>query len=339
MSRDHPDLEYVAFERDDPAPAKGPAAPAKGGALLRRLPTPVWQTRQKDLPLLSSPPELSKTWSMRFTGRASREMESFAFATTGHATLKYVAVVVPKGVRPSAWLIYFRHTAQAKDFSGNLLELGAGDYIEGRMQVAKQIAISEKNVGAILPIAMGSCGEFAGNQAFVTKCLEEIELSLYGTHFKPMLLAASNSDGLFQLDKFLQNCPTLRTRLKGIYDFDGTHHVKSGGISLVVPGARTFRYEGRLSPTPETVPGRDWPSDEIFLTRRMSANPAMVPLALSRWRQHSAFGSIRPGENPLSTHKKGDPLNEAHTMVDFNWLHHHIPTCMLHHGLVSTPGL
>jgi hypothetical protein len=33
--------------------------------------------------------------------------------------------------------------------------------------------------------------------------------------------AASNSDGIFQLQKFLQGCPVLAARLKGIYDFDG----------------------------------------------------------------------------------------------------------------------
>jgi hypothetical protein len=71
----------------------------------------------------------------------------------------------------------------------------------------------------------------------------------------------------------------------------------------------------------------------------MNQNPARVPLALSRWRQHNRFGEVRPGDNPRIRHKKGDPNNEAHTPADFNWLHHYIPTCMLQHGLVSTSGI
>jgi len=304
---------------------------------LRRLQTPKWQTRHENLPTLADPNELRTEWRLRFGRGPQREMETYAFEVTPKAVVRYIGVAVPKGVRPTAWLIYFRHTAQAKDFSNNLLEMGAGDYLVGRMQVVKQIALSGKNVGAIIPVAIGSSGEFAGNQPFVTQCLHEIESSIYGTSTKPSLLAASNSDGIFQLQNFLKGCPGLVARLKGVYDFDGSHRIGTDGITLAVKGARTFRYEGRRSPTPAMIPRNE--TDEGFLTRRMSQNPARVPLALSRWRDHERFKEVRPFDNPRTRLRKGDINNEAHTVTDFNWLHHHIPTCMLHHGLVSTVGI
>ncbi len=303
---------------------------------LRRLATPKWQTRHENLPTLASPVELSREWRMRFSGGTSREMQTFAFEATPKAVVRYIGVAAPKDARPTAWLIYFRHTAQAKDFSGNLLEMGAGDYLMGRMQVVKQIALSGKNVGAIIPVAIGGSGEFAGNEAFVAQCLHEIETSIYGSSTKTSLLAASNSDGMFPLQKFLKGCPRLVARLKGIYDFDGSHRVGTGAITLAVSGARTFRYEGRLSPTPKDFSNE---TDESFLFRRMSQNPARVPLALSRWREHGRFREVRPNHDPKLRHKKGDMRNEADGEKDNNWLHHHIPTCMLHHGLVSTPGI
>jgi len=332
MVRDGQDLEWSRPDRDRTAKQEYWAS-----HFLRRLPTPKWQTRHENLPILANPNELHRNWQIRFTGGSARKMETYAFEANPKAVVRFIGVVAPRGVRPTAWLIYFRHTAQAKDFSGNLLEMGAGDYLVGRMQVAKQIALSGKSVGAIIPVAIGSSGEFAGNQPFVTQCLHEIEASIYGSSTAPSLLAASNSDGIFQLQKFLAGCPALVSRLKGVYDFDGSFRVGAGGITLAIRGARTFRYEGAHSPTPENWPPHE--TDEAFLFRTMNQNPARVPLALSRWREHNRFNEVRPLDDPKLRHKKGDPNNEAHSLRDFNWLHHYIPTCMLHHGLVSTPGI
>jgi hypothetical protein len=73
----------------------------------------------------------------------------------------------------------------------------------------------------------------------------------------------------------------------------------------------------------------------------MSQNPCRVPLALSRWRAHPRFGEVRPGAHPDARTKRGDPMNEVRpgNQQDQNYLHHHIPTCMLHHGLMHTPGI
>jgi hypothetical protein len=332
MVKDGQELEWTRPDRDRTAKQDYWAS-----HFLRRLPTPKWQTRHENLPTLANPPELQREWRMRFAGGSAREMETYAFEASPKAVVRYIGVAVPKGARPKAWLIYFRHTAQGKDFSGNLLELGAGDYLVGRMQVVKQIALSGRSVGAIIPVAIGSSGEFAGNQPFVAQCLHEIEASIYGSSTNPPLLAASNSDGIFQLQKFLRGCPALVARLKGVYDFDGSFRVGTGAISLAVKGARTFRYEGAHSPTPENWPPQE--TEEAFLIRTMNQNPARVPLALSRWREHNRFKEVRPLDDPKLRHKKGDPNNEAHNLQDFNWLHHYIPTCMLHHGLVSTPGI
>jgi hypothetical protein len=332
MIQDGQDLEWTRSDRDRTAKQDYWAS-----HFLRRLPTPKWQTRQENLPTLANPNELNREWRLRFSGGSTREMETYAFEAGPKSVVRYIGAVVPKRVRPTAWLIYFRHTAQAKDFSGNLLEMGAGDYLVGRMQVAKQIALSGKSIGAMIPVAIGSSGEFAGNQPFVTQCLHEIEASIYGSSTKPDLLAASNSDGIFQLQKFLQGCPGLVTRLKGVYDFDGSFRVGTGAITLAIRGARTFRYEGFHSPTPANWPPHE--TDESFLFHTMNQNPARVPLALSRWRDHSSFKEVRPFDDPKLRHKKGDPNNEAQNKKDANWLHHYIPTCMLHHGLVSTPSI
>ena len=334
MPRDGLEREWTRPERDRTANQDYWAS-----HFLRRLPTPKWQTRHENLPTLANPQELQRTWQIRFTGGATRDMETYAFEASPKAVVRYIGVVVPKGVRPTAWLIYFRHTAQRKDFSGNLLEMGAGDYLVGRMQVAKQIALSGTSVGAIIPVALGSAGEFAGNQPFVVQCLHEIEVSLYGSSTQPALLAASNSDGIFQLQKFLHGCPALVSRLKGVYDFDGSYRVGTGAITLAVRGARTFRYEGAHSPTPDQWLPHE--TEEAFLLRTMSQTPVRVPLALSRWREHNRFKEVRPLDDPKVRHKKGDPNNEVRkgNQQDANWLHHYIPTCMLHHGLVSTPGI
>jgi hypothetical protein len=319
--------QYEAPRRDVPSEDWG-------SHTVRRLPTPTWTTRHQGLPLLVSPEQLSREWRMNFGGTASRAMQTFAFETRPGSTIKYIGGVMPSGGRPKAWLIYFRHTAQAKDFHGDLLEMGVGDYLVGRMQVSQQISASGKSVAAIVPVAIGSSGEFAGNETFIAHCLEEMEASLFGEATNPPLLAASNSDGIFHLQSFLQGCPRLSKRLKAIYDFDGSFRIGTEGITLAVAGARVFRYDGAHS----GLPGKN-ETIESFLQRRMTGNPTRVPLALSRWRAHPRFSEVRPLNDPKARLKAGVKENEAVDLRDWNWLHHYIPSCMLQHGLASTPSL
>jgi hypothetical protein len=286
--------------------------------------------------MLSDPTELTRDWRIRFQGSAPHTMQTFAFQTRPKSQVEFLAVTVPKGGRPAAWLIYFRHTAQRKHFSGDLLELGGGDYLLGRMQVCAQIAASGKNVGAIIPIGHMKAGEgeFANNQTFAAQCIAEVEANLYGSSRPNVpLLGACNSDSIFSLNNFINKCPALRARLKAIYDFDGSFRIGTSGISLAVRGARSFRYVGFGSPKFGSI--RPPETEGSFLFRQMSAN--RVPLALSRWRRHRDYKALRPADDES---KPITPDNEVKNVeVDGNWLHHRIPACMLHHGLASTTGI
>jgi hypothetical protein len=261
-------------------------------------------------------------------------MHTFAFEMHAGGAAPFLAGALPASKKPTAWILYFRHTAQKKDFSNNLLEIGGGDYLIGRMQACQQISASGKSVGVVIPVGFGDISAFAQNQALIAQCLREIEANLLGGVANLPLLGACNSDSIFLLNKFLKGAPHLRSRVKAIYDFDGSFRIGSEGIDLIVRGAQTFRYMGAKSPLPNA---RE--TDQQLLDRTMGGNPAVVPLALSRWRQHRDFKIIRPGVDPDARPKKGDPDNEAHSMNDFNWLHHRIPACMLHHGLASTSGI
>jgi len=307
------------------------------GLVVKLLKEPKWKTRDVSMPMLSNPMDVGREWDIRFGGRTDNPMKNFAFETRPGSLNEFVGVTVPAKGRPKAWLIYFRHTAHKKDFEGDLLEMGAGDYLIGRFQVAPQIAASGKSVGAIIPVGYQASGqgEFATNQGFATQAIAQIEANIYGSSTPNIpLLAASYSDGIFSLNAFLSNCPGLRARLKAIYDFDGSYHLAAGGISLNVAGVRTFRYDGAHSPT--ALAAQKFPSDEAFLKTVMTPNPAHVPLALSRWRLHRQFREIRPYYNPIQRLKKGDTSLEAKNEPDRKWMHHRIPTCMLHHGLIST---
>jgi hypothetical protein len=339
--KDGLELEYVDRSTPDPDRLRKEEDAYWKSHFLRKLTTPKWKTREENCPTLANPGELSKTWKISWGGGDAKPMDTFAFEVGPKFVTRYIGVALPAGgARPAAWLLYFRHTAKKEHFlDGNLLDLGVGDYFVGRMQVLKQIGLSGKKVGVILPVAFHSAGEFAGNQGFVTQCLHEIESSLFGSPTKIPLLAAANSDGILGLDGFLKGCPTLKSRLIGTYDFDGILVTRAKAVSLSGTPGKVFRYVGAGSPTLDSFIAKE--SEESFLFRTMSSNPCHVPLALSRWRAHPRFGAVRPGIHPDARMKKGDPMNEVRpgNAGDQNWLHHYIPTCMLHHGLMHTPGL
>jgi hypothetical protein len=285
---------------------------------VRQIKTPAWRTRQTGLPLLFSPPAMDAVWEIDFGGKPKRDMSLFAFETRPGSKAQFIGVAVAKGIVPKAYLIVFRHSAQAKDFPDkdkDLLELGIGDYLIGRMQVSQQVAASSKDVAAVVPIAMGGSGEFETSETFVRECLQQIDVALFGVNRPlPPLVVACNSDGIFKANNFLSSCPGLKKTLKAIYDFDGSFHVDAGGITLAVPGVHTFRYDGAhaLRPGPRA-------DKSLFLMTVMGAHPTRVPLPHDRWERH-------PFHTPASVNDK-------------NWLHHHIPSCMLHHGLQRTRSI
>jgi hypothetical protein len=277
------------------------------------LPTPKWQTRASGFPLLSSPELVGSRGLLDFGGKADREMATFAYATRPGSVARFVGVAVPKGAKPSAYLIYFRHTAQDSDYPGGagLLEMGIGDYFEGRLQVCRQVSASGRTVAVILPIAPRTSGEFETDAAFVSQCLKEIRADLFGGADAPLLLAC-NSDGILKMDRFIQNCRALIPRVRAIYDLDGSYVKAAKSITLIVDKVRVFRYEQTQL---ILMPGETLTA---HLTRKMAMNPAHVPLPHPRWISYSFYPPAPP---------------------DGNWLHHYIPTCMLHHGLTVTNGI
>lgn len=302
--------EYEKFVTE-----RGPRPAGAQKRILRRLPTPKWQGRANpnDFPLLASPALVSQREQLDFGGKAGREMVTFAYEARAGSILKYVGVAAPKGTRPSAYLIYFRHSAKESDYPGGakLLELGIGDYFDGRMQVCRQVSASGKNVAVILPIAPRTSGEFESDTVFVSQCLKEIQADLFGGADAPLLLA-SNSDGILKMNSFMQNCRSLMPRVRAIYDFDGSFVKAAKSISLVAK-AKVFRYEQ----TPLTLlPGE---TVSAHLMRKMAMNPGHVPLPHQRWTSYRHYPPT------------GAP--------DGNWLHHFMPTCMLHHGLAVTGGI
>ncbi len=283
--------------------------------VLSRIPTPKWENwGDHDLPLLSNPSAVQTTWMLDCQGTPTRAMETAAFETRSQSTVKFVGVTYPKGTVPAAFLICFRHTAKATDFpnAGVLLRRGVGDYLTGRMQLARQISASGKNVVAVVPVAVGSSGEFENNEQFVTSCLKEINKELFSGSVLPPLLLACNSDGIEKMHRFLINCPGLRAKVKAIFDLDGSKVIAARGITLSGTGAQVFRYSGLNAP-----PQGKTESEIAYLNRTMGASPAWIPLPLSRWEKHGRYN----GPN------------------DANWLHHFIPTCMVQHGLATASAL
>ncbi len=296
---------------------KKPTAEYWKSNLLHKIQAPAWQNwGDHDLPLLAAPQDLGSIWPIAFGGTDERRMDTFAFETRPGSTVKYIGVAVPKSCTPDAYLLVFRHSAKDKDYPGGngLLAKGVGDYLTGRMQISQQISVSRTNVAAVVPIAVGGSGEFENSEKFVTQCLNEIERELFAVARPlPPLLLSSNSDGIIKMNNFLANCTGLRSRVKAIYDFDGSRVIAARGITLTgVKGAQVFRYDGLGA-----MPRINHESDAAYLARTMNSNPARVPLSITRWRSHFRYN----GEK------------------DENWLHHFIPTCMLQHGLVSTSCL
>jgi len=287
--------------------------------LLRRISTPKWETRDTGIPLLADPKLVAAQELLKWGGRSLNDIDTFAFETRPGSSTKFIGVAARKGGRPNAYLIYFRHSARATDYPGGagLLSLGIGDYFMGRLQICPQLAASTANVAVILPIAVGSSGEFESNAQFVAQCLKEIQAELFGGSDGPLLLAAY-SDGIFRLNSFFKNCRSLMGKVLAVYDFDGSYRRGAESITLADTKARVFRYDGA-----NAVPSLPHESVSLYLARTMAMNPARVPLMMrvqgkqsfDRWKEF------------------------ARSINDTDDLHSYIPSCMLHHGLDMTPGV
>lgn len=321
---------------EGPGRGKDPATHWRYGHVLRKIPTPAWKTRDGNLPLLPAASNVKTQWAIAFSGVPSAEMVTYAFETKPKSTAKYVGVTVPKGGRPDAYLLYFRHSAQAKDYPGGagLLEMGVGDYLEGRMQLSRQISASGKRVAAVVPIAIGGSGEFESSEAFVRQALADIDKELYGSGGAlPPLLLACNSDGITKLNSFIDNCPGLARTAKAIYDFDGSHLRSGPAVHKAGAGTLVIRYDGPAAARPARGEAQT-----AFLARMMGAKPSRVPLPYDRWA--GGAGVPPHGRYKAASAEPADPKQkDPYRQERHNWLHHHIPTCMLTHALSVTPGL
>ena len=142
MNRDGLEQEWVDRRSDRP----DPSTPKPPPRVLNRLKTPIWQTRETGQPMLANPPELRSEYLMKFRASGATDMQTFAFEVRAGGVVSFIAGAVPASSKPKAWIIYFRHTAQKKNFSNNLLEIGGGAYRRGRMQVLHEITADGETV-------------------------------------------------------------------------------------------------------------------------------------------------------------------------------------------------
>jgi hypothetical protein len=310
-----------------------PPVPTAGHVLARMPDPPDWQDwGHKSIPLLSNDQVPETVWEMTFgdASLAQWPMTTWAYVCDKSLGTPHVGVGLPEDVtRPSAYLLYFHHSIGQEVASYGSADVrfkkGIGDYMIGRMRGLDQIARSGKDVCLVVPEpTFAGQGVFDSNERLVTQALKEIHADVTGNDESddlPPLLVASYSDGLERMNNFLNNCPNLRQRVRGVYDFDGMLVTRLAGVSLsqaTKVGAKVFRYVGNSSPGFQPKE-----SKPAYLMRCVNRSPSLIPLPKERWVNH-----------PLYYKFKADP-----GWANSWWMHFYIPSCMLHHGLANTDGV
>ena len=318
----------AALMRPSPQPGPAPVIPPPGVELrvLNRLPgTPTWGTISPSSVLLGNTAQVQMQWVLNFTGDGSKgaDVETWAY-TLSKTPGKHVALARPNGLKkPAAYLIYFHHD----HFEGGLLR-GLGDYMVGRIQITRQLALSGKDVVVLVPEpgVGGGIELFNGShgEATLLRALEEIRQDIGDTAAEPPpLLLATYSSGLRHVKTLLDKAPTLASRLKAIYDFDGKlvaiPKMQADFMACTDSRWQTLRYIG--NPSPQLNKGE---SPEAYLGRTAAHSPPNtrhICLPIQRWKNHPELRSYNT------------PWGLAW------WLHNYIPTCMLQHALENTRGL
>lgn len=280
-----------------------------------------------------SPPNLANAtgidleWEIKFGGTPGRSVDSWYYETAPGTKVRYIGVSCPRGVRdPDAYLLYFHHHAKVEPgfYQSDIdyLNFGIGDYMIGRMQAIRQLARSFKNVAIVVasPV-MGGGGEFVENEQFVRDVLMHIESDILGIESAalPPLMVAGYSSGSQDMCSFLAKCPNLAGTVKAAYDFDGgwIGSFNPGQLNAIAKrGAQVIRYMGGT--VPELGKKEDF---RKYLLKYQGTHPTIVPLPVSRWKQHSEFQFSRFAV-PVGW-----------------WMHAHIPSCMLLHALNHTTFL
>ncbi|PZU85554.1 MAG: hypothetical protein DI527_21115 [Chelatococcus sp.] len=281
-----------------------------------------FQDTAQSLPQLLFPSRLSTHWEMEWGAATDAPVDFWYYECPSSARCQFIGVAAPANlVDADALLIFFHHPIHQEpgkyDSRQSYLDWGIGDYMIGRMQVMRQLALSGKRVAVVVPAPVqGGRTEFTSDESFVRRALARIDSDMLGieTDDFPDLILAGYSGGLKDLDDFYNNMPTLRSKVRAVIDFDGALVGPLAKINLrnwATLGAQVLRYKGSASP----LPG---PKDDkgAFLNRVMTGNPRTIPLAFERWARH-------------------DNIWQAKAMQPTWWMHHYIPTCMLQHALVS----
>ena len=299
-----------------------PSPPTQEEFVKRTERTTGYLATRQVLPQLFHPSSLSHKWEMDWGATASGGVMDWYYECPRSARCQFIGVAAPSNlIDADAYLIFFHHPiVQEPGFYNSrqsFLDWGIGDYMIGRMQVMRQLALSGRRIAVLVPApVLRGQTEFTTDEDFVTRALARIDSDILGIESRnfPDLLLAGYSGGLKDLDDFFNNMPNLRKKVRAVFDFDGALVTSQRSISLAnwaKAGAQVLRYKGIHSPN---LPAGE--NELAFIGRASVGNPSTVPLHISRWAKH-------------------DNIKQAAAMTPMWWLHHYIPTCMLQHALAS----
>lgn len=220
-----------------------------------------FQETEQSLPQLLFPSRLSTYWEMEWGAATDAPVDFWYYECPSSARCQFIGVAAPSNlVDADALLIFFHHPIHQEpgkyDSRQSYLDWGIGDYMIGRMQVMRQLALSGKRVAAVVPAPVqGGRTEFTSDESFVRRALARIDSDMLGieTDNIPDLILAGYSGGLKDLDDFYNNMPTLRSKVRAVIDFDGALVGPLAKINLrnwATLGAQVLRYKGSASPLP-----------------------------------------------------------------------------------------
>ena len=297
------------------------------GFLTRHDDTSGFRGTTLNPPNLANATDLDREWELKFGGTVGRPVDVWYYETAPGTKVRYIGVCCAKGVRdPDAYLLYFHHHAKVEpgfyQSDTDFLNFGIGDYMIGRMQAVRQLARSFKNIAIVVasPV-IGGTSEFVENERFVRDVLLHIDSDILGipSTALPPLIVAGYSSGAEDMCKFIAKCPGLAGTIKAAYDFDGgwIGSFNPGQLNNISKrGAQVIRYMG--GSVPELAKNEDI---RKYFLKYQATLPRIVPLPLSRWKQHTEFSFSRFA-SPVGW-----------------WMHAHIPSCMLLHALGHTAFL
>lgn len=302
-----------------PGPAPTPPAPPDFLTRFDGIPSGF---KAKSYPQLSQPHAVNQRWEVDFGApEGGRDIDFWYYRTQPGTKVRYIGVCAPRNaVDVDAILVFYHHPIHAQHYPSDqvYLDFGVGDYMVGRMQIMRQLALSGRNVAVVVPSpVLGGWGEFGDNQDFVLKVLSRVDSDILGVDnggTVPPLILASYSGSLEALDTVFTRLPKVARQVRAVYDFDGGIHLGLKHINLgnyAGAGAQVIRYSQGPWIDPKLKVDLDARA-RAFATRV----PSVITMPTSRWKKH------------------GQSANGLR--ADAQWMHDKMPTCMLQHGLATT---